>query len=211
MTLLAPIVSVNTGAIALLGKSPGGRDVYSGIRKAPVVGGTPIMLRGLGLDGDQQTTHRDADGRRIHGGVDKAVYIYPHAHYAAWMEERGTILTPGDFGENLTVGNLTEDEVFIGDRWRWGQAVLEVTGPRRPCAKLNMLRGEGTAQAMMRNGRCGWYCKVIRPARVPTANTSLRLISRRGGAYSIAWMFRTKTRRDPTVPTLREDMPKTTT
>lgn len=191
------IVSVNTGPVALLGQRRG-RPVYSGIRKTPILGTTSIYLHKDGLEGDEQ-----AD-QRVHGpGKDKTVYVYPRAHYELWVPEMDTALAPGGFGENLTVDGLAEDVVLIGEQWRWGEALLEVTGPRRPCFKLNMLRGNGTAEAMMRNNRCGWYFKVLQPGHVPTVG-ALELVHRPDDGVSIAERFREKTRRDPTIPDLRD-------
>ena len=206
MTLVMPIVSVNTGQLSLLGQSQGGKDVYSGIRKSPVLGGGLLFLGRNGLEGDQQTDHLSANGQRIHGGPEKAVYMYPRSHYTDWVAELGTVLVPGDFGENLTIDDALETDVCVGDRFRWGEALLEVTSPRRPCAKLNMLRGPGTSEAMMKNGRSGWYCRVVQPALVPTTG-ALKLLSRRADGPTIAEIFRQKIRREPIVPALREDLP----
>lgn len=192
------IASVNTGQVALLGERRG-REVHSGIRKAPVLGGTPLYLDFDGLEGDEQ-----AD-QRVHGaGRNKTVYAYPRDHYGLWVAEMDQVLVPGDFGENLTVDGVSEDDVFIGDQWRWGEALLEVTSARRPCFKLNMLRGDGTAQAMMRNGRCGWYFKVLRPDFVPTVG-ALQLVHRPTAGTTIADAFREKARREPTVPDMRDE------
>ncbi len=191
------IVSVNTGRVALLGERRG-RQVRSGIRKAPV-NDTHVYLHATGLEGDEQADHV------VHGAVnDKTVYVYPRDHYALWVPEMGTVLVPGDFGENLTVDGITEDEVLIGERWRWGEALLEVTGPRSPCAKLDMLRGEGTAAAMMRNARCGWYFKVVTPGLVPTTG-DLELAYRPTEGITIAARFRDRARRKPTIPDIRDE------
>jgi MOSC domain-containing protein YiiM len=192
------IVSVNTGPVALLGERRG-RPVYSGIRKMPVIGGTPTFLGIDGLDDDEQ-----AD-LRVHGsGKGKAVYVYPRNHYELWVPELNTVLVPGDFGENLTIDGVTEDDVLIGERWRWGEALLEVTGPRSPCFKLNLLRGDGTAEAMMRNGRCGWYFKVLTPGHVPTVG-ELELEYRPAEGTTIAARFREKARRKPDIPDIRDE------
>jgi MOSC domain-containing protein YiiM len=192
------IVSVNTGRVALLGERRG-RQIYSGIRKAPVIDGASIYLHASGLEGDEQ-----ADPK-VHGaGRNKTVYVYPRSHYELWVPEMDTVLLPGDFGENLTVDGATEDEVFIGERWRWGEALLEVTGPRSPCVKLDMLRGDGTAAAMMDNARCGWYFKVITPGLVPTVG-GLELVSRPAEGITIAARFREKARRNPTIPEIRSE------
>jgi MOSC domain-containing protein YiiM len=209
-----PIVSVNTGIIALLGEQPGRfgrmRKVYSGIRKSPVLGGTDLYLGPEGLEDigghkvDEQADKRMSKGRRIHGGPLKAIYAYPRSHYENWVAELGVVLVPGDFGENLTVDDVTENDVKIGELWRWGEAILRVTGPRRPCYKLNMLRGAGTAEAMMQNGRCGWYFSVVRTGRVPTTGT-IHILHRLARGVTIAEAFQRKTLADPTVPQMQEE------
>lgn len=200
------IVSVNTGQRSLLGQTRGGKDIYSGIRKAPIVGGTPIVLGPEGLEGDEQVDTRinARNGHRIHGGPRKAVYAYPRDHYPRWVEEMGVVLAPGDFGENLTLDDVDEGQVVIGERWRWGEAILEVTGPRRPCFKLDLLRGAGTSAAMQANGRCGWYLRVLTPGIVPTIG-EIRMLNRPTGGITILQAFREKIDEDPTIPGPPED------
>lgn len=200
------IVSVNTGQTALLGQTRSGADVYSAIRKAPVLGGTPIYLGPEGLEGDEQADTRInvRSGHRIHGGPRKAVYAYPRNHYPNWVAEMGVVLVPGDFGENLTLDDVDEGEVVIGEQWRWGEAILKVTGPRRPCYKLDLLRGAGTSAAMQDNGRCGWYLSVVQPGVVPTVG-EIRLLHRPREGTTILNAFRDKIERDPTIPGPPED------
>ncbi len=193
MTVTMPIASVNVGRVAPLGNRLG-HDVSSGIRKTPVIFDW-LYLSPLGLEGDEQ------DDRQIHGGPLKAVYFYPSAHYTMWCAERNEALGPGMFGENVTVDDRLEADVRIGEVWRWGDALLQVTGHRRPCYKLDMLRGPGTAKAMMGNGRCGWYCSVLEPGEVPT-HGALELESRPAGGMTILDSFRAKVKREPIVPDL---------
>ena len=85
------------------------------------------------LEGDRQVD------QRAHGGIDKAVYAYPYEHYATWAEEDNrSDLAFGQFGENLTTEGLLESDVCIGDRFRIGSAVFEVSQPRVPCYKLGI-------------------------------------------------------------------------
>lgn len=209
-----PIVSVNTGSVALLGERADRHgemhEVYSGIRKSPVLGSTDLYLGMFGLqdlDGrkiDQQADERVIRGKRVHGGPLKAVYAYPRGHYECWVSMLNTVLVPGDFGENLTVDDVTESDVVIGEQWMWGEAIIEVTGPRRPCYKLDMLRGEGTARDMQHNGRCGWYFRVVQPGRVPTKG-AMQILERPSGGITIAQAFTRKIHDDPTVPQMPED------
>jgi MOSC domain-containing protein YiiM len=156
------LVSVNVSRPKYLGQHRG-RPVTSAIAKVPV-SGEDLWLDRLNLEGDGQA---ELD---VHGGPDKAVYAYPAEDLAAWGEELGEELGPAAFGENLTTAGWTVDDVRIGDRWEWGDAVLEVCQPRWPCYKLAMYRGRGDIQRRMHtNGRTGWYLRVLEPGRVPVA------------------------------------------
>jgi MOSC domain-containing protein YiiM len=156
------LVSVNVSRPKYLGDHRG-HAVTSGIAKQPV-GVESLWLDRLNLEGDGQ-----AD-LRVHGGPDKAVYAYASEHLPGWSAELGDELGPAAFGENLTTAGWTEDDVCIGDRWSWGDAVLEVCQPRSPCYKLAMYRGHGDmARRFQSSGRSGWYLRVLQPGRVPVA------------------------------------------
>ena len=154
------IVSVNVGRPRHLGFHRG-RPVDSGIVKQPVTSGT-LHLAETNLEGDGQ-----AD-LSCHGGRDKALYAYPSEHLGPWSDELGQDLGPADFGENLTTAGVTEDDVYIGDRWAWGEALVEVCQPRWPCFKLAMRLGRGDVGRRMKDtGRTGWYLRVLREGMVP--------------------------------------------
>lgn len=126
------ILSVNVGQPRLV--PLGNNAVATSIFKSPVE--TTVAVRGHNLDGDRQ-----AD-LRVHGGPYKAVYLYPSEHYPFWKEQLGVSDLPsGYFGENLTTAGFTEEEVYIGDQFRAGTAILQVTQPRMPCYKLNLRVG----------------------------------------------------------------------
>lgn len=138
-----------------------GRPVRSAIAKQPVAAAA-LALSATNLEGDAQ-----AD-LSVHGGPDKAVYAYAAEHTPAWEAELGGPLGPAAFGENLLTLGATEADVRIGDRWHWGDAVLEVCQPRTPCYKLALHRGTAEAGRRMRaTGRSGWYLRVLRPGTVP--------------------------------------------
>ncbi|MBE1500814.1 MOSC domain-containing protein YiiM [Amycolatopsis lexingtonensis] len=138
------------------------RPVLSAITKARVTA-PELTLTELNLDGDRQ-----AD-LTVHGGVDKAVYVYPAEHYPAWRED-GFEASVGDFGENVSLSGVTEDDVRIGDVWAWGDALVQVSQPRQPCFKLAMKTGrKDVTPLMIDSGRSGWYLRVLRPGTVPTA------------------------------------------
>jgi MOSC domain-containing protein YiiM len=132
-----------------------GQTVATGIFKTPVTG--RIRVQRLGLEGDVQVD------KRVHGGPDKAVYIYPHEHYAHWE----TFLSRkdfafGQFGENLTTTGLLEDEVRVGDKLRIGSVLLEVTQPREPCFKLMTKMNDFTfAKPFLTSGHTGFYLRVL--------------------------------------------------
>ena len=141
--------------------------VMSGIRKLPMTGPVPVRL--MGLQGDEQ-----AD-LSVHGGVNKAVYAYPHEHYAFWQTVRaqagaavwGDTLAPGSMGENLTLRGLLETELFVGDMLRLPHCLLAVSEPRFPCFKLDAALGFGHAVKMMsQSGYCGSYLVVLEAGTV---------------------------------------------
>jgi MOSC domain-containing protein YiiM len=153
-----------------------GECVRTSIWKAPVTG--RVAVRRTNLAGDEQSD------LRVHGGVDKAVYLYPHEHYAFWRAELpGVELGFGHFGENLTSEGLFESEVSIGDRLRIGSAELQVTQPRVPCFKLGLRFGRpDLVKRFLQAGRSGLYLKVLREGelgagdaieRIPVATPSL--------------------------------------
>ena len=105
------------------------KTVLTGIFKKPVEG--RVMLRKLNLDGDGQ------GDLTVHGGEHQAVYVYPFEHYDYWQEKLGRKdLTCGQFGENFTTLGLLEEQIHIGDIFRVGGAMVQVTQPRVPCYKL---------------------------------------------------------------------------
>jgi MOSC domain-containing protein YiiM len=144
--------------------------VLSGITKARAAA-PALKLTELNLDGDRQ-----AD-LTVHGGPDKAVYVYPAEHYAAWRED-GFSVEVADFGENISLSGVTEDDVRIGDVWAWGDALVQVSQPRSPCFKLAMKTGrKDITPAMIDSLRSGWYLRVLRPGTVPTSG-ALELVER---------------------------------
>jgi MOSC domain-containing protein YiiM len=164
--------SVYVGEPSVLGHRRD-RPVLSAITKARV-SAPELKLTELNLDGDRQ-----AD-LTVHGGVDKAVYVYPAEHYAAWRED-GFDASVADFGENVSLSGVTEDDVRIGDVWAWGDALVQVSQPRSPCFKLAMKTGrKDVTPLMIDSGRSGWYLRVLRPGTVPTSG-AIELVERADG------------------------------
>ena len=160
--MTTPTVAVRHVNIGLARRlKVGERSVLTAIGKAPVTG--PVAVGPLGLAGDEQ-----ADPS-VHGGLGKAVYAYPAAHYAFWQaqrRERGVslfdeTLPPGFMGENLTIDGPLEAEVFVGDEWHFPHCVLRVSAPREPCFKFNAVMGFAQAgRTMALAGCCGYYLAV---------------------------------------------------
>lgn len=172
------ILDVRVGRPASIGTA-GDHDVMSGIAKQSV-DTAALELTTTNLVGDEQ-----AD-RTVHGGTEKAVYCYPADHWPAWVAD-GFDFAAGSFGENVVVAGGVETEVRMGDVWRWGAALVQVSQPRAPCFKFAMHTGRLTSgPRMIATGRCGWYLRVLEPGPVDT-----------DGGFDLV-------RRETTVPTVRE-------
>jgi MOSC domain-containing protein YiiM len=173
------VVAVNVGTPQLLVDQDGTR-VYSGIAKRAVPPGTTLWLSTGNLAGDGQ-----AD-LTVHGGPDKAVYAYASEHLVEWAAELGELTDDAPFGENLSTRGVREDDVAIGDVWRWDTAVLQVCQPRWPCFKLALHRQRADIQARMRaTGRTGWYLRVLEPGEV-TVGSSIEVVDRDPARLTIA-------------------------
>ena len=150
-------------------------------RRAAVTGA--VRAGPMGLDGDAvgDTTN--------HGGPDKAIHAYPSDTLAAWADElpdRASRFAPGAFGENMVVAGVTEAEICLGDRWRLGGALLEVSQARQPCWKLNRrFDVPDMARRVQMTGRTGWYFRVIEPGEV-RAGAAAALIARPNPAWPLA-------------------------
>lgn len=153
----------------------------TGIFKSPL--GGPCRVGQEGLEGDTQ-----AD-RRVHGGPEKAVHAYPATHYptlAQAFEDAHAALVPGSLGENLSVTGLTEADVCIGDCFRLGDVLLEVSQPRTPCWKIDTRFGvTGMAEFIATQGCTGWYFRVREGGSI-TPGDALVLTHRVSGNASVA-------------------------
>jgi MOSC domain-containing protein YiiM len=157
----ATVVSVNVGQPRTVDWR--GRRVTSAIWKQPVEG--PVTVDGVNLAGDDQ-----AD-RRVHGGVDKAVYAYALEDYEWWSTTTGA-LPPATFGENLTTAGIDLTRAHIGDRWHVGSAVLEVSQPRQPCFKLGVrMNDDGFPGVFAAARRPGVYLRIVRAGAVTAGDT----------------------------------------
>jgi MOSC domain-containing protein YiiM len=136
-----------------------GEEVISAIAKKPVML-AEVEVGATNIEGDGQ-----AD-LSVHGGPDKAVYAYPSDNWFWWREAHQFEAGPASFGENLTLAGANETQIHIGDRFRWGETLLEVSQPRMPCYKMQIhAQRMDIAQLLTVSGRCGWYLRVIEPGR----------------------------------------------
>lgn len=190
MTSPDPTLSAPAASVAILSVQCGqvapfrGIDEPSAIAKVPVAG--PVRVHRLGLEGDAQ-----AD-LTVHGGPDKAIHHYPHDHYAWWREAIGDhrlLSGYGAFGENISTAGLTEEAVCIGDRWRLGTALVEVSQGRQPCWKLDhRFDGAKVNAGCIRSRRPGWYYRVVEEGTVAAGGT-MDLIDRPFENWSVARVF----------------------
>lgn len=171
------LVSVNVGLPRTVTWK--GRTVKTGIFKTPTNG--RVRVETLNLDGDRQ-----AD-LSVHGGPDKAIYVYPSEHYDYWRGEFPDMELPwGMFGENFTTIGLLEGAVNVGDTFRIGSAVAMVTQPRVPCYKLAAKFGrEDIVKRFLASRRSGFYLKVVQEGEVG-AGDAIELMSRDGHAVTVA-------------------------
>jgi len=133
-----------------------GATVLTSIFKSPVEG--RVAVRRHNIEGDRQSD------LTVHGGPNKAVYCYPAEHYDYWKERLPDhdLSVYGAFGENLTTSGILEDDVWIGDRFRAGSAVLQVTQPRMPCFKLGIRFNLATmVKLFWQSGRSGFYFSIV--------------------------------------------------
>jgi MOSC domain-containing protein YiiM len=160
-----------------------GQRVTTAIFKTPVEG--PVAIGPLNLEGDQQ-----AD-LSVHGGLDKAVYAYPHEHYAYWQSQLPDYpLTLGNFGENLTFEGVSEEAIHIGDQLQIGTALFTVTQPRAPCYKLSVrFSREDMTKRFYQSRRFGFYLRVLREGELQ-AGVGVTLVNRDANEVSVADVIR---------------------
>jgi len=162
--LLSISIGKVSGLFAQNGSEPS--RVVSAIHKQSISNlDNPISVEitKLGVQGDEQ-----AD-LTVHGGIEKAIYVYPSEHYPFWNElltretKRPVNLTPGSLGENFTIEGLLETNVYVGDILIIGDLEFTVVKLREPCFKFNAKMGyKGAAKAMLQSGFSGWYLRVNR-------------------------------------------------
>jgi MOSC domain-containing protein YiiM len=165
--MMPRIESISAGVVVPLWVREDGelRSVMSGIKKSAIstlANPSAVAITASGITSDEQADHL------AHGGIEKALYAYPLEHYPHWIDylsdakKTAMDLPHGYFGENLTISGLTEDSVFVGDRWQVGGIECVVVKLRTPCYKFTARTGVNTVgKEMVRTGRSGWYLRII--------------------------------------------------
>ena len=178
----ATLVSVQVGKARRIGDKDAedyfDQEWRSAIFKQPVAG--PIWIGRTNVAGDQQAN------TQVHGGPDKAVNVYPSEHLAHWRAALALEMSPGAFGENFSTAGLTEAQVCIGDVYQIGDAVVQVSQPRQPCAKLaRRWRLKEFAAQVIEADKTGWYLRVWQEGTVE-AGQPIQLLERPHPEWSIA-------------------------
>ena len=174
--MMPRIESISAGIVVPLWIREDGelRSVMSGIKKSVIstlTNPSAIEITASGIARDEQADHL------AHGGIEKALYAYPIEHYPHWTnylsQAKKTVmdLPHGYFGENLTISGLTEDSVFVGDRWQVGGIECVVVKLRTPCYKFTARTGVSTVgKEMIRTARSGWYLRITRHGSICAGN-----------------------------------------
>jgi MOSC domain-containing protein YiiM len=175
------LLSVSSGKVMPLFGShhPNYPSVASAIYKQSIsnlVSPNQVEITRLGVAGDEQ-----ADPS-VHGGIEKAIYVYPIEHYAFWNEllsretKKSVELSLGAFGENFTIEGLLETQIFVGDQMQIGDLQFTVVKLREPCFKFNAKMGyKGAAKAMLQSGFSGWYLRVNQTGSI-TAGAEIQVL-----------------------------------
>jgi len=174
---IGEIVSLNIGKP--IDVSFPSKAIATGIFKTPV--DEPLFLSSLNFTGDGQAdlVH--------HGGKDKAVCVYPFEHYPYWENELGRTLDPGAFGENLTIRGLVETDICIGDIFKLGDALVQISQPRQPCYKLSLRYDSPDMPLKVQDtGYTGFYFRVLEEGMV-SKSSRLTKISSHPKAITVAY------------------------
>jgi MOSC domain-containing protein YiiM len=174
------VVSVNTGRIA--GAAWAGELGRTAIDKRPVAG--PVRVGRLGLDGDEQADKAN------HGGPEQAIYVYAREDLDWWAGELGRDVRNGAFGENVVTSGLDVSGALIGERWRIGTAVVQITSCRIPCGTFRQWTGEkGWVKRFAAAGRPGAYLRVLEEGTV-TPGDAVTVLGRPAAGVTVAESMR---------------------
>ncbi len=157
-----------------------------------------VFCTRTGFEGDRVANPR------FHGGPEKAALCYSVSHYPKWREELSLPMEPGGFGENLCIEGQDESDVCIGDVYRMGEAEVQVSQPRGPCATLARRWGlPGLVKIVRENHRSGWYIRVLREGKI-TAGDEVGLVARPQPKWTVARTAHVNYSRDRDLADLRE-------
>ncbi|KGX88176.1 MOSC domain-containing protein [Pontibacillus litoralis] len=147
-----------------------GEEQWTSFLKTPTKQTVFLTSQGLVGDGQAVTKH--------HGGAEKAVCVYPFKHYAYWEKQVGKEMHIPAFGENVTVDTLDEETVFIGDVFQWGEAIVQVNQPRKPCARISFVHNvKDLMKQVVQSGFTGYYMRVLQEGHVSMHDTMKRIRS----------------------------------
>jgi MOSC domain-containing protein YiiM len=162
----------------------GEKGETSAIAKLPTLVPMAVGLSGLAHDEQADLAH--------HGGPDKAIHHYPMDHYAGWRDAIGNhslLMHPGAFGENISTSGMVETGVCIGDRYRLGTALVEISQGRQPCWKLGHRFGNAKVPGhIVATRKSGWYYRVIEPGLI-RAGDSIALVERPWPKWTVSDVF----------------------
>jgi MOSC domain-containing protein YiiM len=176
----ARIVAVSTGVIADLVIA--GQPDRSAIDKRPAAG--PVRVGPLGLVGDE---HGDTEH---HGGLDQALYAYAREDLDWWTERAGRELRSGQFGENVTTSGIDISAALIGETWRMGEVVVQLTAPRIPCETFKAWMGEEHwVRRFAAAGRPGAYLRVLAGGEI-AAGDGIEVLARPEQRVTVAESMR---------------------
>ncbi|WP_346883814.1 MOSC domain-containing protein [uncultured Algibacter sp.] len=166
-----------------------GKEYTTGIFKIPTE--NSIYLGKEGVTGDE------VSDRRVHGGEFKACYLFSEMHYKYWKTLYPDLdWTWGMFGENLTISNLDETKIYIGDTYRIGEVLVQITQPRQPCFKFGVKFGTiDVLQQFVEYGYPGTYIRILEEGHVKTGDT-IKLVKRAENSITVAQHFKLLYSRD---------------
>lgn len=181
------LISVNIAQQETLDTSNG--SVQTGIIKKPI--STAVTVTDLGIVGDAIVD------TRVHGGLDQALYLYSQEDYEWWSERLGKVLSPGIFGENLTLSSFGDSPLSIGDRLQINDVIIEISAPRTPCFKLAARMGDPAfIKDFVQAARTGAYARVIKTGTI-TAGDKVSLIQTTAEYPTVSDIFKTCHSKNP--------------
>ena len=157
------VKSLNVGNIKELGWK--GKKIQTGINKTPT--DKKLFASSTNLEGDKQ------GNLKVHGGIDKAIYVYPFEHYEYWKKNFPDIeFITGIFGENLTTTGLDELETKIGDKFKIGEIIVEVSEPRFPCVTFAARLGTANiVKPFLHSYKSGFYLRVLKEGHIQAGDS----------------------------------------